>query len=117
MPVIKTEVDDATYKNLVGKRKRLGLPSVSALFLKSCNEYDDQTEANEIVRVALSAAKKKASGDEFRLCDLFPQRWDKFAKGARLRAGKMFSDEIKAAIHGIRTSRKSSSNHQFYCRA
>jgi len=31
-----------------------------------------------------------------------------------LRAGRMLHEEIAAAVHGVRTGRKSASNHQFY---
>jgi hypothetical protein len=115
MPMIKTNVDDDTYALLVRKRKKAGLPSVSALFLKECGVLSDAKEAGEIVRRALKTAKGKDSGFEFRLRDLFAKNnWNAFSKGARLRAGRMFHDEIAAAIHGIRTGRKSASNHQFY---
>jgi hypothetical protein len=115
MPTIKTNVDDATYKTLVSKRKAAGLPSVSALFLLKCGVLTDQAEAGEITRRALSSAKKKANGPEFRLRDLFRKNdWDSFSKGARLRAGKMFHEKVAAAVDGIRATRKSSTNHQYY---
>lgn len=118
MPVIKTVVDDATYASLVRKRKKAGVPSVSALFLKNCDELTDEKEAAEIVRQAIRAAAKMEPGEEFKLQDLFPtKRWERFSKGARLRGGRMFKAEVDAAQSGIRAVRKSSSNHQFYVRA
>lgn len=118
MPVIKTIVDDATYASLVRKRKKAGVPSVSALFLKNCDELTDEKEAAEIVRQAIKAAAAMGSGEEFKLQDLFPtNRWERFSKGARLRGGRMFKAEVDAAQLGIRAIRKSSSNHQFYVRA
>jgi hypothetical protein len=118
MPTIKTKVDVATYARLVAKRKAAGLPSVSALFLEKCGELTERVEATEIVRRALPAAKRKDSGSTFRLRDLFPPpQWEKFSKGARLRAGKMFHEEIGSAVHGIRVGQKSSANHQFYVAA
>ena len=118
MRVIKTIVDDATYASLTGKRKTAGVPSVSALFLKSCGELTDEKEAGEIVRQALKAAAKIEPGEEFKLQDLFPtKRWERFSKGARLRGGRMFKAEVDGARAGIRAVRKSSSNHQFYARA
>jgi hypothetical protein len=113
--MIKTTVDDDTYASLVRKRKKAGVPSVSALFLKQCGELTETKEASEIVKRALRIAKGKEGGYEFRLRDLFPARqWGKWTKGARLRAGRMFNAEIGTAIHGIRTNHKSASNHQCY---
>lgn len=118
MPLIKTNVDDATYASLTDKRKRAGLPSVSALFLKECGELTDEREAGEIVKQALRLALKRTPGEKFRLQDLFlKSRWEMFSKGARLRAGRMFKAEIDGAQTGIRAVQKSSSNHQFYVHA
>jgi Domain of unknown function (DUF1413) len=115
MPTIKTVIDQSTYDFLVRKRKKEGVPSVSALFLKHCGVLTDAKEASEIVKRGLRIAKGKDSGYEFRLRDLFPSRqWTTWTKGARLRAGRMFHEEVGAAIHGIRTGRKSASNHQYY---
>jgi hypothetical protein len=115
MTLIKTMVDEATYKKLVKLRKKEGVPSVSALFLKRCDLLTDDKEADEIVKKALRAAKKRESGDEFRLRDLFPaEQWSAWTKGARLRAGRMFQDQIGTATYGIRASHRSGSNHQFY---
>jgi len=108
-------VDDTTYLTLVKMRKKAGLPSVSALFLRKTGVLTDQMEASAIARSALTRAKKKASGSEFRLRDLFQQQeWERYSKGARLRAGKMFNAKIGSAIHGIKATRKSSTNHQYY---
>lgn len=115
MPIIKTDVDDETYALLVKMRQKAGLPSVSALFLKQCNVLTDGSEASEIVRRALRTAKGKNKGFEFRLRDLFKTAdWERFSKGARLRAGRLFFEEIAAATHGIRAVRKTSSNQQIY---
>jgi len=115
MPIVKTKLDDAAYKRLVTKRKELGLPSVSALFLKKCGELTEDFEANEIVRRALLIARRKPSGTKFLLRDLFNNEdWNKFSKGSRLRAGKMFFDKVSSAVHGIRAEKKSSGNHQIY---
>lgn len=115
MPTIKTRVGDATYAKLVAKRKAAGLPSVSAFLLKAAGVLTDEAEATEIVRLALQRAKRKSSGSEYLLRDLFPDnRWAKFSKGARLRAGKMFNAEVSTAIHGVRATRKSSTNYQYY---
>ncbi len=115
MPVIKTVVDDATYAVLVKMRRSAGHPSVSALFLKQCAVLTDGSEAEEIVRKALKFAKTRDKGVEFRLRDLFKKTdWERFSKGARLRAGRLFYVEISAATHGIRASRKSASNQQMY---
>ncbi len=115
MPMIKTIVDEGTYKRLVRDRKAAGLPSVSALFLKKCGVLDEETEAAEIVRSALKTAKRKSSGCQFRLRDLFPrERWESFSRGARLRAGRMFNAEMAAAVDGIRIGPKTASNHQTY---
>ena len=115
MPMIKTFVDEETYERLVQERKAAGLPSVSALFLQKCGVLDEETEAAEIVRSAVRAAKRKGSGYEFRLRDLFPrQRWEAFSRGARLRAGRMFHAEMAAAVDGIRIGPKTASNHQIY---
>ncbi|WP_375404242.1 DUF1413 domain-containing protein [uncultured Sphingomonas sp.] len=118
MKVIKTIIDDETYASLARKRKRAGVPSISALFLRNCNELTDEKEAGEIVRQAMKAAAKMDPGSEFKLQDLFTTRhWEGFSKGARLRGGRMFKAEVDGARAGIRTVRKSSSNHQFYVRA
>jgi len=115
MPMIKTTVDDRIYDFLVRTRKKEGVPSVSALFLKRCGVLTDAREASEIVKRALKIAKGREAGYEFRLRDLFPRRqWVTWTKGARLRAGRLFHEEIAAAIHGIRAGRKSSSGHQYY---
>jgi hypothetical protein len=115
MPVVKTRLDDTSYQKLVRMRKEAGLPSVSALFLQKCGLLTDEREAREIVRRALTRAKRKPSGAEFSLRDLFPKaNWEDFSKGARLRAGKMFISEIGLAVHGIRAGRKSSANLQYY---
>lgn len=115
MPTIRTSVDDATYKQLVRTRKAEGLPSVSALFLERCGVLDDSLEAAEIVKQAKIAAMKKPDGSTFRLRDLFTRgRWDQFSKGARLRAGRLFSEEMAAALDGIRFAHRSASNHQYY---
>lgn len=115
MPIIKTMLDDEAYASLARMRKREGVPSISALFLKRCGILTDDKEASEIMRRALRIARGKPSGFEFRLRDLFPTaQWERWSKGARLRAGRMFFEEIATAIHGIRHARKSSSNHHFY---
>lgn len=115
MPVIKTAIDEDTYEFLMRERKKEGVPSISALFLKRCDVLTDAKEASEIVKRGLRIAKKKESGYEFRLRDLFPPRqWVTWTKGARLRAGRIFHEEVGAAIHGIRAIRKSASNHQYY---
>jgi hypothetical protein len=115
MPIVKTVLDDAAYKKLVKMRKKEGVPSVSALFLKKCGLLTDEGEANELVIKALLKAKSKQSGAEFRLRSLFPTSdWEQFSKGARLRAGKIFHGKISLATDGIRIGKKSSSGHQFY---
>jgi hypothetical protein len=115
MPTIKTAVTQATYDALVGMRKKEGLPSVSALFLKKTVGLTDEMEADEIVRRALTAAKARKTGESFRLRDLFPnRRWEKFSKGARLRAGRAFHARTATATDGIRIGAKSASNHQLY---
>ena len=118
MPLIKTVVDDDTYESLTRKRKTEGMPSISALFLKRCDELTDEKEAEEIVRQALRQAAKREPEERFKLQDLFPpKRWEAFKKGARLRAGRMFKAEVDAARHGLRAVAKSSSNHQYYVRS
>lgn len=115
MPTIKTHVGPTEYALLAKKRKAAGLPSISALFLKECGVLTDGSEAGEIVRKALRVAKGKDKGFEFRLRDLFKTTdWERFSKGARLRAGRLFFEEIAAATHGIRAQRKSASNQQVY---
>lgn len=115
MPTIRTTVDDATYGELVKARKVAGLPSVSALFLSKCGVLDDGLEAAEIVRRAKKLAMKKPDNQRFRLRDLFkPTAWDGYSKGARLRAGRLFYDEMAAARDGIRPDQKSTSGHQYY---
>lgn len=115
MPVIKVTVDDATYKRLVRKRKRKRLPSVSALFLSETGELSDELTAQEIVRKVLVAVERESVGFEFRLKDLFDAAiWEEFSKGARIRAGKLFSERVAAAQDGIIATRRSSANHQYY---
>jgi hypothetical protein len=115
MPTIKTLIDDDIYAQLVRERKKAGVPSISALFLKKCGVLTEANEAGEIVRRAFRRAKTKGRGFEFRLRDAFtPRDWENFSKGARLRAGRLFQEQIGTAVHGIRASRKSSSGHQFY---
>jgi len=115
MPLIKTRVDSAAYAKLVRERQAEGLPSVSALFLKRSGVLTDEGIASEIVRRAMTKAKAKSSGYEFKLSDLFPVRqWKEFPKGARLRAGRMFHGKVAAARDGIRPTGKSGSNHQLY---
>jgi hypothetical protein len=115
MPTIRTTVDDETYSKLVAARRAAGLPSVSALFLSKCNLLDENLEAAEIVRQAKRRAIKKTDNEHFRLRDLFqPTAWDGYSKGARLRAGRLFYDEMAAARDGIRPDQKSASGHQFY---
>lgn len=115
MKAIKTLVDDEQYATLVRERRAAGLPSVSALFLKKCGILSDRDEAREIVKVAFQRAAKKKSGTTFRLRELFlHSQWEKFAKGARLRAGRLFYERVAEATHGIRTLPKTSSNHQRY---
>jgi hypothetical protein len=118
MPTIRTSVDSDTYAKLVKARKEAGVPSVSAYFLRKCGVLDDSMEAEEIVRRAKARAINKPSQFRFRLRDLFPpNEWESFSKGARLRAGRLFFDEMSAARDGIRPERKSSSGHQFYIKS
>ena len=118
MPTVKTTIDPVTYRKLVAMRKKEGLPSVSALFLKRSVGLTPEMEADEIVRRALSAAKARTKGSAFRLRDLFlPDQWESFTKGARLRAGRAFNAKIGAATDGIRIGKKSASNHQLYVKA
>ena len=115
MPTIRTSVDEATYARLASTRKAFGLPSVSALFLYKCDVLDDGLEAAEIVRQAKRLAMKKPDNERFRLRDLFkPAAWDGYSKGARLRAGRLFYDQMAAARDGIRPDQKSASGHQYY---
>jgi hypothetical protein len=115
MPTIRTTVDHTTYGKLVAARKVAGLPSVSALFLSTCDLLDDSLEAAEIVRQAKRLAMKEPDNERFRLRDLFkPTAWDGYSKGARLRAGRLFYDEMAAARDGIRPDQKSASGHQYY---
>jgi len=115
MPTIRTTVDEATYGKLVAARKHAGLPSVSALFLSNCDLLDDSLEAAEIVRQAKRLAMKKPDNERFRLRDLFKRAaWDGYSKGARLRAGRLFYDEMAAARDGVRPDQKSASGHQYY---
>ena len=115
MPTVRTTMDEATYRKLVADRKAAGLPSVSALFLLKCGVLDDNMAASEIVRKAKVRAAKKADNERFRLRDLFQtDEWNKYSKGARLRAGRLFFDEMAAAVDGIRPEKKSSSGHQYY---
>src|SRR4051812_11686984 len=103
MPTIKTRIDDETYAVLVQKRKSAGLPSISALFLQKCDVLTDDKQAGEIVRRSLRHAKRRDSGFEFRLRDLFDrEEWEQFSKGARLRAGRLFYEQISASVDGIR---------------
>ena len=115
MPMVKTQTDTSTYALLVKMRKAEGLPSVSALFLKKCGVLADKDEANEIVQRGLKLAKRRTRGKEFRLRDLFDAtEWERFSKGARLRAGRLFYEKVCAAVDGIRATRKSGSNQQMY---
>lgn len=115
MPTVRTTIDEATYRKLVADRKAAGLPSVSALFLSNCGVLDDNMAAYEIVRKAKMRAAKKADNERFRLRDLFQKdEWNKYKKGARLRAGRLFFDEMAAAVDGVRPEKKSSSGHQYY---
>lgn len=115
MPTIRTSIDDATYKKLVNARKAAGLPSVSALFLSKCGVLDGNLEATEIVLKAKRLAMKQPNNKRFRLRDLFQSKaWDGYSKGARLRAGRLFYDEMAAAQDGIRPDQKSASGHQYY---
>lgn len=115
MPTIRTSVDQPTYDRLVVARKASGMPSISALFLQQCGLLDDSIEAAEIVRRAKKLAAKQPSKARFRLRDLFKSEvWETFSKGARLRAGRLFFDEMSAARDGIRPEKKSPSGHQFY---
>ncbi len=115
MPTIRTTVDEKTYRKLVAARRAAGLPSVSALFLSKCDLLDDSLEAAEIVRRAKKLAIDKLDNKRFRLRDLFkPTVWNCYSKGARLRAGRLFYDEMAAARDGIRPDQKSASGHQFY---
>lgn len=117
MPTVRTTLDAATYKRLVAMRKREGVPSVSALFLKKTVGLSEQMEADEIVRQALNAAKAREKGEQFRLRDLFLEaRWERFSKGARLRAGRAFNAKVGMAVDGIRIGKKTASNHQLYVR-
>jgi len=117
MPTIKTTIAKPDYDKLVAMRKREGLPSVSALFLKKTIGLTDDMAASEIVRRALAAAQAKARGTTFRLRDLFPATtWERFPKGARLRAGRAFNARVSTATDGIRIGKKSASNHQMYSR-
>src|SRR3712207_682094 len=102
MKIIKTMVDDDVYAKLASDRRAAGLPSVSALFLKKCGVLSDRDEAREIVKVAFQRTLKKKSGYQFRLRELFPDsQWEKFNKGARLRAGRLFYERVAEATHGI----------------
>ena len=117
MPTVRTTLDQATYKKLVAMRKKHGVPSVSALFLMKTVGLSDEMEADEIVRRAMISAKARKKGDVFRLRDLFKEdQWERFSKGARLRAGRSFNAKVGVAVDGIRIGKKSSSNHQLYIR-
>jgi predicted CopG family antitoxin len=113
--VIKTTVDEEAYKELVEMRKKEGVPSVSALFLKLSGQLSSDKMVREVVRTALSKAKKTQKGKEYRLCDLFEDAtWKKYTPGVRTKAGAAFKAEVDTAVHGIRPTRKSSANHQYY---
>jgi hypothetical protein len=114
MPTIKTKIDATTYRKLVKMRKAAGLPSVSALFLDKCDLLTDTGAAAEMVRIALNRAKEKSGDSEYRLRDLFPKNWENLPKGARLRAGRMFQEKVASALHGVRATRKTATNHQLY---
>lgn len=115
MPTVRVTVDPAIYKQLVAMRKKEGVPSVSALFLKKTVGLTEEMEAGEIVARALKQAKLREAGDIFRLRDLFPAaQWEDFSKGARLRAGRAFNAKVATARDGIRIGKKTGANHQLY---
>lgn len=115
MPIVKVSVDQQTYNQLVRLRKKEGLPSVSALFLKKAGVLTEEREASEIVTAAFKTLKRKESGFEFSLRDLFPSsRWRSFSKVGRLRAGKLFNAEVGTLRHGVKVGGKTASNHQLY---
>ncbi len=115
MAIVKTAMSEEDYAALVKMRVDAGMPSISALFLDRCGLLNGDAEAREIVRQAFARAKKKPSGSEFRLRDLFNGAvWEQFSKGARTRAGKLFHAKVGRAVDGIRVGRKSGAGHQFY---
>ena len=78
----------------------------------------DYLEAVEIVRQAKRLAMRMPDNHRFRLRDLFrPSAWVRYSKGARLRAGRLFFNEMAAARAGIRPDKKSASGHQFYIKS
>lgn len=116
MKTIKTMVDAETYSMLVRERRRLRLPSVSALFLKKCGVLTDVDEAREIVEAARRKIARLDEGGRFTLRELFQdEQWEGFAKGARLRAGRLFHEYAAEEAHGIVIlEEKTSANHQMY---
>jgi hypothetical protein len=114
MPTIKTDVDEETYAELVRLRRQEGVASVSALFLKRCGLLTDAQEAEELVKRALSLARRRPNR-EFRLRDLFSAaQWGEFSKGTRIRAGRLFFERVTAQDLGIEAGDKTASNHQLY---
>lgn len=113
MPTVKVDFDDETYQRLVVERKSEGLPSVQALLLKRAGALTEDAEADEIIRQAVRKAKRREG--EFSLKQLFlAASWDRFSKGARLRAGRRFYNRVAAATDGIAIGRKGPSGHQMY---
>jgi hypothetical protein len=114
MPTIKTEVDADTYAELVRLRREEGVSSVSALFLKKCGVLTDAQDAEELVKRAVALARRRP-GRQFRLRDLFSaQQWERFGKGTRIRAGRLFFERVNSHDLSIEILKKTASNHQLY---
>lgn len=117
MKTIKFQVEDAVFAELSKRRQKAGLPTIPAYLLEEVGLLSDDLHAAEIVKKAKARAmsEKWPVGREFSLRDLFQKtEWEGYRKPARLRAGRIFFDDIAEARHGLRPTKKGPSGHQLY---
>ncbi|HYC06255.1 MAG TPA: DUF1413 domain-containing protein [Azospirillaceae bacterium] len=118
MKTVRVTMSDEAHTKLQAQAKADGLPGIASLLLKSAGQLTEDAEAANINRTAILRAKKLPVDSTFRLRDLFPASdWERFSKGARLRAGREFVADVRAKlVQGVRYKEKTQQNHHVYVR-
>jgi hypothetical protein len=116
MKTVRVAMSDEAYEKLRKESKRQKLPGVASLLLRKAGVLSDDALAADIVKKALTKAKKKEIGTVFRLKELFKEAdWEAYPVGLRIRTGRQFQEATSGTKHPmLKALGKDDANHQTY---